>query len=193
MCTTKSRFSSWSCGNVLATTTTCFSVAVFELELRKRISRTTPEIQSCDFRAGAAEVCFARHLTTKLRYSTAREPPGTIASTLNTDTFIDMSLAGRKSFLSSLIWVWVKISHHQTTGFSPWFHLPRFHFGYPVLTHSHMIPSGGGEEGGDAAFMEEEEQAIPPAAYMPLGRQNRIAEGHGTPKHNRHVVREPRI
>ena len=31
-----------------------------------------------------------------------------------------------------------------TTGFSPWFHLPGFHFGYPFLTHSHVIVLSGG-------------------------------------------------
>ena len=31
-----------------------------------------------------------------------------------------------------------KFSHQGTAGFSPWFHLPGFHFGYPFLTHSHF-------------------------------------------------------
>ena len=36
-----------------------YKVAVFELELRKCISRTRLVLQSCDFRAGATEVYFA--------------------------------------------------------------------------------------------------------------------------------------
>ena len=30
-----------------------------------------------------------------------------------------------------------ELSHQGTAGFSPWFHLPGFHFGYPFWTHSH--------------------------------------------------------
>ena len=30
-----------------------------------------------------------------------------------------------------------KQNHQGTAGFSPWFHLPGFHFGCPFLTHSH--------------------------------------------------------
>ena len=33
-----------------------------------------------------------------------------------------------------------KLNHQGTTGFSPWFHLPGFHFGYLFLTHSHLAP-----------------------------------------------------
>ena len=43
-------------------------VAVFELELRKRASRTTLVLPSCNFRAGAAEVYFTYYTcATKLR------------------------------------------------------------------------------------------------------------------------------
>ena len=31
-----------------------------------------------------------------------------------------------------------KLNQLGTTGFSPWFHLPGFHFGYPFSTHSHL-------------------------------------------------------
>ena len=40
------------------------------------------------------------------------------------------------------IWVWVKLNHQGTTGFSPCFHLPGFHLGYLFLTHSHMQLGG---------------------------------------------------
>ena len=32
-----------------------------------------------------------------------------------------------------------KLSHQGTAGFSLWFHLPGFHFGYLFLTHSHTM------------------------------------------------------
>ena len=35
--------------------------------------------------------------------------------------------------------VWVKLSHQGTTGFSPWFHLPGFHFGHQFLTHTQVV------------------------------------------------------
>ena len=35
-----------------------------------------------------------------------------------------------------------KFNHQGTTGFSSWFHLPGFHFGYPFLTHSQLILVG---------------------------------------------------
>ena len=98
-CSTKLRFSSWSCGTVLrvlhykaaifelelrkctsrTTPVLCgtvlrvlhYKAAIFELELRKCTSRTTPVLQSCDFRPGAAEVYFAYYTcSTKLRFST---------------------------------------------------------------------------------------------------------------------------
>ena len=78
ICTTKLRFSSWSCGIVLRVLdlyykvaifelelrkctlrTLYYKVAIFELEMRKCTSRTRLVIQSCDFRAGDAEVYFA--------------------------------------------------------------------------------------------------------------------------------------
>ena len=31
-----------------------------------------------------------------------------------------------------------ELNHHRTAGFSPWFHLPGFQFGYLFLTHSHI-------------------------------------------------------
>ena len=46
-CTEKLRFSSWSCGTVLRVLDLYYKVAIFEL------------LQSCDFRAGDAEVYFA--------------------------------------------------------------------------------------------------------------------------------------
>ena len=47
-----------------------YKVAIFELEMRKCTSRTRFVLQSCDFRAGAAEVFFAYWTcTTKLRFS----------------------------------------------------------------------------------------------------------------------------
>ena len=58
-CTTKLRLSSWSCGSVLRVLDWYYKVAIFELELRKCTSRTRLVLQSCDFRAGAAEVYFA--------------------------------------------------------------------------------------------------------------------------------------
>ena len=90
-CATKMRFSSWSCGSVLPTLDLYYKVAIsswgrgsvfrvrhwhykvaiFELELRKCSSRTRLALQRCDFRAGAAEVCFAYwSCATKLRFST---------------------------------------------------------------------------------------------------------------------------
>ena len=35
-----------------------------------------------------------------------------------------------------------KLSHQGTAGFSSWFHLPGFHFGYLFLTHSHLGLNG---------------------------------------------------
>ena len=47
-----------------------YQVAIFELELRKCTSRTRLVLQSCDFRAGAAELYFAcKTCATKLRFS----------------------------------------------------------------------------------------------------------------------------
>ena len=78
-CATKLRFSSWSCGSVLRVLDLYYKVsilelercgselrlrdlyykvAIFELELRKCTSRTRLVLQSCDFRAGDAEVYF---------------------------------------------------------------------------------------------------------------------------------------
>ena len=34
--------------------------------------------------------------------------------------------------------VWVKTHQPGTAGFSPWLHLPGFHFGYLFLTHSQV-------------------------------------------------------
>ena len=36
-----------------------------------------------------------------------------------------------------------KLTQQRTAGFSPWFHLPGFHFGYFFLTHSHGILAVG--------------------------------------------------
>ena len=58
-CTTKLRFSIWSCESVLRVLDLYYKVAIFELELRKCPSRTRLVLQSCDFRAGAMEVYFA--------------------------------------------------------------------------------------------------------------------------------------
>ena len=58
-CTEKLRFSSWSCGSVLRVLDLRYKVAIFELERRKCTSRTRLVLQSCDFRAGDAEVYFA--------------------------------------------------------------------------------------------------------------------------------------
>ena len=58
-CTTKMRFSSWSCGSVLRVLDLYYKVAVFELKLRKCTSRTRLVLQGCDFRAGDAEEYFA--------------------------------------------------------------------------------------------------------------------------------------
>ena len=64
------RFSSWSCGSVLRLLDLYYKVAIFELELRKRTSRTTLFLQSCELRAGAAEVYFAYNtFSAKLRDS----------------------------------------------------------------------------------------------------------------------------
>ena len=57
-CTTKLRFSSWICGSVLRVLDLYYKVAIFELEMRKCTSRPRLVLQSCDFRAGAAEVYF---------------------------------------------------------------------------------------------------------------------------------------
>ena len=66
----KLRASSWSCGSVLRVQHFFCKVARFELELRKRTSRTTLFLQSCGIRAGAAEVYFAYYtLSAKLRGS----------------------------------------------------------------------------------------------------------------------------
>ena len=48
-----------------------------------------------------------------------------------------------------------KLNHQGTAGFSPWFHLPGFHVGYPSLTHRQIAsPSissfGAGETGAHA-------------------------------------------
>ena len=48
-----------SCGSVLFVLDLYYKVAIFELEMRKCTSRTTLVLQSCDFRAGDAEVYFA--------------------------------------------------------------------------------------------------------------------------------------
>ena len=53
-CTTKSRFSSWSCGSVLRVLHLYYKVAIFQLELRKRTSRTA-----------LAEVYFAYYTCTE--------------------------------------------------------------------------------------------------------------------------------
>ena len=58
-CTEKLRFSSWSCGSILRVLDLYYTVAIFELEMRKCTSRTRLVLQSCEFRAGAAEVHFA--------------------------------------------------------------------------------------------------------------------------------------
>ena len=58
-CIEKLRFSSWRCGSVLRVLDLYYKVAIFELELRKCTSRTRLVLQSCDFRAGDAEVYFA--------------------------------------------------------------------------------------------------------------------------------------
>ena len=58
-CAEKLRFSSWSCGSVLRVLDLHDKVSIFELELRKCTSRTRLAAQSCDFRAGAAEVYLA--------------------------------------------------------------------------------------------------------------------------------------
>ena len=58
-CTEKLRFLSRSCGSVLHVLDLHDKVAIFELEMRKCTSRTRLVLQSCDFRAGAAEVSFA--------------------------------------------------------------------------------------------------------------------------------------
>ena len=58
-CTTKLRFSSWRCGSVLRLLDLYYKVAIFELEMRKCTSLARLVLQSCDFRAGAAEVYFA--------------------------------------------------------------------------------------------------------------------------------------
>ena len=55
---TKLGLSSWSCGSVLCVLDLYYKVAIFELELRKCTSLTRLVLQSCDFRAGAAEVYF---------------------------------------------------------------------------------------------------------------------------------------
>ena len=58
-CTEKLRFSSWSCGSILRVLDLHDKVAIFGLEMRKCTSRTRLVLQSCDFRAGAAEVYVA--------------------------------------------------------------------------------------------------------------------------------------
>ena len=63
-CTTKLRFWSWSCGNILRALDLYYKVAILDLELRKCTSRTSLVLQSCDFQAGAAEVCFAHYSCT---------------------------------------------------------------------------------------------------------------------------------
>ena len=50
-----------------------YKVAIFELELRKSASRTRLVLQSCDFRAGAAEVyCKVAIFELELRKCTSR-------------------------------------------------------------------------------------------------------------------------
>ena len=67
-CTTKLRFSSWSCGSVFRVLVLYYKVAIFELQ--KCTSRTCLVLQSCEFRAGDAEVYFAYlTCTTKFRFS----------------------------------------------------------------------------------------------------------------------------
>ena len=58
-CTTKLRFSIWSCASVLRVLHLYSNAAIFKLKLRKCTSRGTLVLQSCDFRAGAAEVYLA--------------------------------------------------------------------------------------------------------------------------------------
>ena len=68
-CTTKLRFSSWSCGGVLRVLKLYYKVAIFQLELQKCTSRITRVLQSCDFPAGAAEMYFTYWACTeKLRF-----------------------------------------------------------------------------------------------------------------------------
>ena len=70
-CTEKLRFS--SCGSVLRVLDLHDKVAIFELEMRKCTLRTRLVLQSCDFRAGDAEVYLAYYTcTTKLRFSSWR-------------------------------------------------------------------------------------------------------------------------
>ena len=35
--------------------------------------------------------------------------------------------------VSVLIWVWVKLNHQGTAGFSPCFHMPGFQLGHPIF------------------------------------------------------------
>ena len=65
-CTEKLRFSSWSCGSVLRVLDLHYKVTIFELEMRKCTSRTRLVLQSCDFRAGDAEVYFAYYTGTTI-------------------------------------------------------------------------------------------------------------------------------
>ena len=69
-CTTKLRFSSWSCGSVLLVLDLYYKVAILELEMRKCTSRIRLALQSCDFRAGSAKV--------RKHCKTIRSPPKTI-------------------------------------------------------------------------------------------------------------------
>ena len=90
-CTSKLRFSSRSCGNVLRILLLYLKIALFELELRERrrhsgsailtsiahdprrrerSARTTLLLQNCDFRSKAAGMCSAYYCcTSKLRFS----------------------------------------------------------------------------------------------------------------------------
>ena len=55
-CTSKFRFSSRSCGNVLRILLLYLKIAIFEPELRDRTPRATFVLNSCDFEARAAEI-----------------------------------------------------------------------------------------------------------------------------------------
>ena len=65
-CTTKLRFSSWSCGSVLRALHVYYKVAIIQLGQRKCTSRTTLVLQSCDFPAGAAETTSGTTLVLKV-------------------------------------------------------------------------------------------------------------------------------
>ena len=83
------------------------------------------------------------------------EPPGNLAQALEEqlaqlkkekeDTEIEPRAAllgwapGCPVQLGVLVGCGSKFSHQRTAGFSPWFHLPGFHFGYLFLTHSQLF------------------------------------------------------